>query len=126
MNVFDGAVFDGPIVFDTGALVVAGGPQFGGGWVEQLVAKQGRSRTKEELREERERLGILPRRVAQVIQKIAVQQVQEPTNPDAALHRALDRLHLAYRAYYAEVLRKQIEIERQQREDEEVLLLLMH
>lgn len=98
---------------------------YSGGWERYAFdIPTGRRRSKAELQLERERLGILPKRVKQVIAKVAEQQCHEPTNPEAALHRALDRLHLAYRAYYAEVLRKQMQ-EMRCREEEEVTLLLL-
>jgi hypothetical protein len=100
-----------------GPPVVEGG---GGGGFFHIGAGQ----TKEGRRKERERLGILPKAVEKVIAQVAERKVAQPDlQLDAALHRALDRKALAYRALYAEILRQRIaQIER---EDEEVALLLL-
>lgn len=104
----------------------------------------GRRRTREEIQAERERLGIVPKAVAKVIDKVAERKIAEPELViEAALHRELERKALAYRTYYAEVLRLEIEelkakqiaraeirrdvefIELQRRDEEEMALVLL-
>lgn len=95
-----------PVVVDTG----------GGGGIFHLD----RRRTKDELRADRERFGVIPKKVEQVIQRLALA-------PDSSVEKALEtelkRLRLVYRDRYAELLRYEIQ---RRDEDEIVLLLLMH
>lgn len=107
----------------------------GGGWILEAPAGRGK---KERVREERERLGIIPKAVEKVIAKVVEQQIALPErNLDAALHRALERKNLAYKALYAEVVRLEmarqveaLESERialkRQRDEDEILILLLH
>lgn len=124
MAVFDRAVFD-PLVFDCGAAAVV--ESFSGGF---LHLPTGRVRTREELTEARRRFGILPAKVQKVVAKVVADQRDEPDEAEwtRALHAALERKNLAYRALYAEVLRQEIRaLVALQREDEDVLaLLLLH
>ena len=74
-NFFDGPFFDGPF-FDSQTLVTGGGgyhPSQGLGY----TGYETRTRTKKEIQEERERLGILPRKVERIIQDVALRQAQK-------------------------------------------------
>lgn len=98
-----------------GAAVV----QPSGGW--DLPARK--RRTKQEIREDREKWGILPKKVKQLIISVAVQHVEEP-DTTAPLIAAFERAELAYKAQYAELYR--MEVLRQldmMREEEEFMLL---
>lgn len=109
----------------------------GGGGIFELPTGRGK---RERIHAERERLGIIPKAVAKVIEQVAERKVADPELViERALHLALERKALAYRAYYAEALRQRIEakreieakvaldIQQRQQEDEEVaLVLLLH
>ena len=108
----DGVWFEGtppPVVTQT----------FSGGW--DLPARK--RRTKQEIREDREKWGVLPKKVKQLIISVAVQHVEEP-DTTAPLIAAFERAELAYKAQYAELYR--MEVLRQldmMREEEEFMLL---
>jgi hypothetical protein len=90
----------------------------------------GRVRTRAEIAEARRRFGILPAKVQKVIARVVTDQADEPESKWlTALHAALERKNIAYRALYAEVLRDEFMAQAQaQRDDEDVLamILLMH
>mgnify|MGYP001611177427 CR=1 FL=1 len=72
-NFFDGPFFDGPF-FDAQTLNIGGGgshPSQGYGGHEV------RKRTREEVRLERERLGIIPKRVERIIEEVAKRQAEK-------------------------------------------------
>jgi len=101
-----------------------GGARYVGGWVDLPT---GRKRSKKEWAEA---LGLLPVKVQRVVVKVVEEQQDEPDEAKwtQALHRALERKNIAYRALYAEILKQRlraIELERQE-EEEVALLLLMH
>lgn len=98
----------------TPTVVVAEG---GGGGILHV----GRTRTREQVRAERERVGILPQRVQQVIRQVALETT--PQNAEADLRCELEAANRTYKALYAEILRR--EMQRLQDDEEEALLLLM-
>lgn len=101
----------------TQAATVATG---GGGYLPRV-------RTKDDIRLERERLGILPKRAAEIIRAVAKEaRNDELALYDAALEQrlkdAIYEAQLAYRNWYVDVLRNEL---RQREEDEEIVLLLI-
>lgn len=121
----------------SGALAVFVPTSGGGG---ALFLPTGRGK-RERVQAEREQLGIVPKAVAKVIERVVERKIADPDLAiERALHQALERKALAYRAYYAEVLRRelearrqiealeaQLEIQQRMREDEEMaLVLLLH
>ena len=72
-NFFDGPFFDGPF-FDAQTLNIGGG---GSHPSQGYSGYETRTRTKKEIQEERERLGILPRKVERIIQDVALRQAQK-------------------------------------------------
>jgi hypothetical protein len=86
-----------------------------------------RTRTKSEVKAERERLGIIPAKAQKVVEQVARQEHEEPENEWLpALHAALERKNIAYRALYAELLKQEIHRIQAQEEEEIALVLLMH
>jgi hypothetical protein len=122
--VFDSAVFDAAM-YDTGSEV----PEPPAPASQQQTYHffpQYRAKTKKEVREERERLGIIPKTAAQVIERVAKQPNLEPLlqEAEAVLRAAIDKARLKYREHYLQLL--QAEIRKRIEQDEEDILLLMH
>lgn len=82
----------------------------------------GRKKTKEQIRKERERFGIIPKKVAKVVARVA-QRIDDPDNAADALMEALQDEGLKYLERYVEFLKHEMK----QRDDEEfaVAFLLM-
>ncbi len=115
-GIFNRSIFNDAI-FNTAQVVVEGG---GGGWIHEY-----RGSYRERIRAERERLGIIPKAVEQAIAKV-VRRDEPGRASEIALHRELDRLRLAYKAKYTEILRLELEARCRSDDDEEALLLLIH
>lgn len=118
-GIFNRAIFNDAI-FNTAQ--VSGGYQYIGGDFDI-----GRRRSKEELQEQREALGIIPKAVEKVIAKVARQEASNDLEIalTTALHRELDKARLSYRTKYAEVLRLEVEARRIRQQDDEVAILLL-
>ena len=102
-----------------GKSVPQGRVQYSGYWPEPKI------RTKKELKAERERLGIIPKKVEKVIERVAVQYLERPdANAENMLHAALERQNLAYRALYFELLK--LKIAEDDDEDDVLLMLMLH
>lgn len=108
-------------------------PASGGGGIVSRWPKR-RTRTREELDDERRRLGILPPKVAEVVKEIAREAAQHPVvnRPEVRndLQRGLAEAHAIYRAEYLTALYAEIEYQRllqqsQEEEEESVAILLM-
>ena len=83
----------------------------------------GRKKTAYEVRKDREKFGVIPKKVEKIIERVAVQYVDnQDSNYENMLHAALERQNQAYKALYLEVLRNKIA---EELEEEEVTLLLM-
>lgn len=124
MDVFDGAVFDGPVVFDTGVTVSTFVPIFWGGRVKRLTTED----RKKLVEEERIALGILPPKV----QKIAVRVIEAQPDPQDWLDAFMDEMErqdIKRREKYMEAPRQRVLLQRlearRKRIEEETLLLLM-
>jgi hypothetical protein len=76
---------------------------------------------KARVRRERERLGIIPKRVEKVIQRVALEQIPDDSARIEALIRAIEASNRTYKAIYAERLRQVMA----RLDEEEALLLLM-
>jgi hypothetical protein len=132
---FDSAIFDS-VVFDTGddAAAVATTPAARGsaGWLSGRYAPGDRRRTKDDIRRDRERFGVLTPAAAEVIAEVAVRQV-ERGETDAQkrfeeLHRELELRRIEWDARYLEALAAMREhyIEAARvAQDEEALVLLI-
>lgn len=95
---------------------------------------QSRRRTREEIDDERRRLGILPPKVAEVVIEVASEAAQQPAVSDSDvrddLHRRLTEVHALYRTEYLTALYAEIEYQRllqqaHEEEEESVAVLLM-
>jgi hypothetical protein len=90
-----------PSVFQSGAQVSGGFPHIG------------RTQSSKEREEERERLGIVPKKVERVIAKVAKRQVVDlkrtQEQAEAELKHELARTDTAYKAFYARMLEDQRE-----------------
>lgn len=75
------------------------------------------------IKQERERLGILPQRVQQAIRQVALEHVTEPDGAEEDLRRAIEAANRTYKALYAELLRQ--EMKRLQDDEEDAIFLLM-
>ena len=71
-NFFDGPFFDGPF-FDDQQIIVSGG---GSNPSQGYGGHEVRHRTKEDVRRDREKFGVIPKRVEKVIQEVAARQAQ--------------------------------------------------
>lgn len=69
-NFFDGPFFDGPF-FDDQQIIVSGG---GSSPSQGYTGYEVRRRTKEEVRKEREKYGIIPKQVERIISQVAKRQ----------------------------------------------------
>lgn len=127
-GIFNREIFNDAI-FNTAAVAVAQQAS-GGGWLPPNPRRPYRLRVEEEVRKKREALGEIPKRVSAAIAKVARQSLADEIDVavESALHRELDRLRLAYRAKYAEILRLEIEAQRiakARRDDDEIAVLLL-
>jgi hypothetical protein len=118
-GIFNRAIFNDAI-FNTDGVspaVIAVAPT--GGWLYDPFP---------DYRKRIEEIGPVPKRVEQAIQKIARRKVDDELEiaVEAALHRELDRLRLAYRAKYTELLKLHIAAMRARQDDELALVLLIH
>lgn len=95
---------------------------------------QSRRRTREEIDDERRRLGILPPKVAEVVLEVASEAAQQPAVSDSDvrddLQRRLTEVHALYRTEYLTALYAEIEYQRllqqaYEEEEESVAVLLM-
>jgi hypothetical protein len=97
-----------------------GTPHYSGGWTDLPTGKR---KTKKQLREEREKWGVIPKQAKVIIKRVAAQQYEAPDNTEALI-AAFGRAELAYKTQYAALYR--MEVERQlamMREEEEFILL---
>lgn len=97
-----------------------GTPYYSGGWTDLPTGKR---KTKKQLREEREKWGVIPKQAKVIIKRVAAQQYEAPDNTEALI-AAFGRAELVYKTQYAALYR--MEVERQlamMREEEEFILL---
>jgi hypothetical protein len=121
-GIFNRAIFNDAI-FNTAPVPVTDQPA-GGSERHRVYPRW--PRTKEQIRKEREALGIIPVKVERVIEKVAAAVVDDQVAASKALHREFERNRIAYRALYAEILRLKIELKRRQQDDEVAVLMLIH
>lgn len=118
-GIFNASVFNNAI-FNT-AEVAAEVFNRPAGWYPQAP----QWKTAEERREERERLGIIPKAAEKVIAQVA-----RTLPPDKSLEKrltaAIAAQKLRYRSAYLEIARLEIEKLRQEEDDEIAVLLLMN
>jgi len=101
-------------------VVPSGGAHYTGGWVDLPTGR----RTKEEIRESRERFGVIPKKAEVIIRRVVAKAIVEPEVNQDDLIAAFNREAVAYKALYAELWKQ--ELDRQQEEEETILLLMLH
>lgn len=80
-------------------------------------------KTKADLRREREEWGILPKKAKAIIQRVAVQHVEEPDNTEALI-QAFERASVAYLQQYEALFRQEVLRIQREQEEEEIFMLL--
>ena len=104
-----------------GTVAATGGAVYSGGWIDLPTGRN----KKKHVDEERERLGIVPKKAQAIIKKVVAAQIVAPRpDGDVALREAFMRANYAYQALYAEFYRQELQKQRD-RDDEETFLLLM-
>jgi len=121
----DSAAISGPTVVEQPAIGNGGG----GVWW-----PSGRRRTRDEIDDERRRLGILPPKVAEVVKAVAQQEAAKPVVQKAEIRRDFKRelaqqkalYRVEYlKALYADIEHQRLQMQAQEEEEEAVAVLLM-
>lgn len=123
MGIFNPAIFNNA-VFNTSSATPTAVVNYSGGFAH---LPSGRRKTREEVRAERERFGILPAKVQKVVAKVVREERDESLEQAVtALHAALERKNIAFRAHYAEAMKAQLRRRRDQEDEAIAIVLLLH